>query len=128
LLHKLNKMIPNEYKIEFIDEIATQLTEAKFNEDCYYCYGENEHKMTEEAKDLYNKKYNEIEALYTNLIQTNIDTSKEIKLNMDEILYLQMILNSNVEEINVWNKEEQDSMYADMIKKLYNKIIITKNK
>ncbi len=57
-----------------------------------------------------------------------MDTSKEIKLNMDEILYLQMILNSNVEEINVWNKEEQDGMYADMIKKLYNKIIITKNK
>tara|TARA_Y100000401_G_scaffold39872_1_gene30284 strand:- start:822 stop:1001 length:180 start_codon:yes stop_codon:yes gene_type:complete len=52
---------------------------------------------------------------------------KQNKLNIDEVLYLQMILNSNVEEINVWNEEEQQSKYADMIKSLYNKIVGIKN-
>jgi hypothetical protein len=52
---------------------------------------------------------------------------KQNKLNIDEVLYLQMILNSNVEEINVWNEEEQQSKYADMIKNLYTKIVRIKN-
>ena len=56
-------------EMEFIDEIATQLTEAKFKEDCYYWYGENEHKMIEEAQDFYNEMYDEIENLYNNLIK-----------------------------------------------------------
>jgi hypothetical protein len=49
------------------------------------------------------------------------------KLNIDEILYLKMILNSNMEEINVWNEEEKESKYADMIKNLYNKIVRIQN-
>ena len=48
---------------------------------------------------------------------------EENKLNIDEILYLKMVLNTNVEEIDVWNEEEQESKYADMIKELYNKIV-----
>jgi hypothetical protein len=52
---------------------------------------------------------------------------KKNKLNIDEVLYLQMILNSNMEEIDVWNEEEQQSKYADMIKNLYNKIVRIKN-
>ena len=48
--------------------------------------------------------------------------------NIDEVLYLKMILNSNVEEINVWNKEEQNTRYANMIRELYNKIVRIENK
>ena len=47
--------------------------------------------------------------------------------NIDEVLYLKMILNSNVEEINVWNEEEQHKSYANMIKELYNKIVRIEN-
>ena len=57
-------------------------------------------------------------------------TKMKIKINLDidEILYLNMILNSNVEEIDVWSEEEQNSDYADMIKELYNKIVRLENK
>ena len=57
-------------EMEFIDEIATQLTELNFHEDTFemkdseeMCYG-----FTEEAQDFYNEKYDEIESLYINLI------------------------------------------------------------
>ena len=56
-------------EMEFIDEIAIAITEMKFKEDCYYWYGENEHKMIEEAQDFYNEMYDEIENLYNNLIK-----------------------------------------------------------
>ena len=59
---------PNE--MEFIDEITTQITEERFKEDCYYWYGENEHKMIEEAQDFYNERYDEVESLFINLIKT----------------------------------------------------------
>jgi len=49
------------------------------------------------------------------------------KLNIDEVLYLKMILNSNVEEIDVWDKEEQNTRYANMIRELYNKIVRIQN-
>ena len=49
---------------------------------------------------------------------------KQLKVDINEILYLKMILNSNVEEINVWSKEEQKSNYANMLKGLYNKVLI----
>lgn len=49
--------------------------------------------------------------------------TKQFKISIDEILYLKMILNSNVEEINVWREEEQKSEYANMLKGLYNKVL-----
>ena len=52
---------------------------------------------------------------------------EENKLNIDEVLYLKMILNSNVEEIDVWDKEEQNTRYANMIRELYNKIVRIQN-
>jgi uncharacterized protein (DUF433 family) len=64
---KVIELISNE--MEFIDEIATQLTEEKFKEDCYYWYGENESKMIDEAQDYYNERYDEVETLYINLIK-----------------------------------------------------------
>lgn len=50
------------------------------------------------------------------------------ELDINEVLYLKMILNSNVEEIDVWSEEEQNTEYADMIRGLYNKIVTIQNK
>tara|TARA_R100001163_G_C5020700_1_gene163591 strand:+ start:871 stop:1044 length:174 start_codon:yes stop_codon:yes gene_type:complete len=50
------------------------------------------------------------------------------ELNINEVLYLKMVLNSNVEEIDVWSEEEQNTEYAHMIRGLYNKIVTMQNK
>ena len=56
-------------EMEFIDEIATQLTELNFHEDTFNMDVErNELGFTEEAQDFYNERYDEIESLYINLI------------------------------------------------------------
>jgi hypothetical protein len=71
-------MKPNE--IEFISEIATQLTELNFNEDTFVLEDETDvklmsnvihqtYKFTEDAQDFFNERYDEIETLYINLIK-----------------------------------------------------------
>ena len=65
---------PNE--MEFIDEIATQLTELNFHENTFEFLAESEQskentvKFTDEAQDFYNERYDEVESLYINLIKT----------------------------------------------------------
>ena len=61
---------PNE--MEFIDEIATQLTELNFHENTFVPTPVGLlqlPKFTEEAQDFYNERYDEIESLYINLIK-----------------------------------------------------------
>ena len=61
---------PNE--MEFIDEIATQLTELNFHEDTFVPTPVGLlqlPKFTEEAQDFYNERYDEVESLYINLIK-----------------------------------------------------------
>ena len=62
-----------ENEIEFIGEIATQLTELYFDEDTFIliqCEDDvNELRFTEEAQDFYNERYDEIESLYVNLVK-----------------------------------------------------------
>jgi hypothetical protein len=59
---------PNE--MEFIDEIATQLTENTFGEDTFENYrGEGEVHFKKHAQDFYNERYDEVESLYINLIK-----------------------------------------------------------
>jgi len=61
----------NDKEMEFIDEIATQLTENTFGEDTFENYrGEGVMHFKEEAQDFYNERYDEIENLYINLIKT----------------------------------------------------------
>jgi hypothetical protein len=60
---------PNE--MEFIDEIATQLTELNFHENTFVPTPVGLlqlPKFTEEAQDFYNERYDEVESLYINLI------------------------------------------------------------
>ena len=61
----------NENEREFIEEIATQLTELNFHEDTFVPtkYERNELRFTEEAQDFYNERYDEIESLYINLVK-----------------------------------------------------------
>ena len=60
-----------ENEMEFIDEIATQLTELNFHEDTFEVIGEKgiNLKFTNEAQDFFNERYDEIETLYINLIK-----------------------------------------------------------
>ena len=71
-------MKPNE--MEFISEIATQLTELNFHEDTFVLEDETDvklmtnvihqtYKFTEDAQDFFNERYDEIETLYINLIK-----------------------------------------------------------
>ncbi len=56
-------------EMEFIDELATQITEMNFGADTWK--EEEEHKVmvfTDEAQDYYNEMYDEYENLYINLI------------------------------------------------------------
>jgi len=64
-------IVLNDKEMEFIDEIATQLTENTFGEDTFENYrGEGVMHFKEEAQDFYNERYDEIENLYINLIKT----------------------------------------------------------
>ena len=59
-------------EMEFIDEIATQLTELNFHEDTFVPTPVGLlqlPKFTEEAQDFYNERYDEVESLYINLIK-----------------------------------------------------------
>ena len=71
--------IDNAKYMEFIDDIATQMTEEKFKEDCYYWYGKDEHKMTDEAQDFYNEKYDEVETMLNKTlnIHSNVHLSTD---------------------------------------------------
>lgn len=58
-------------EIEFIHEIATQLTELNFHENTFVPTPVGLlqlPKFTEEAQDFYNERYDEVESLYINLI------------------------------------------------------------
>ena len=66
----MNKQL-NKFDKEFLKEVATQLTEQKFKEDCYYWFGDNKNKMLEEAQDFYDERFEEIKNLYINLIIKN---------------------------------------------------------
>ena len=73
VIHKT--YIDNSRFMEFIDEMATQITEMKFGEETMM-YEEqeftsgNEWRFTDEAQDFYDERYDEIESLYINLIKT----------------------------------------------------------
>ena len=77
--------IPNEKWMEFIDEIATQITEITFGEDTFTSNGMATTKgldrltkaasygFTEEAQDFYNETYDEVETLLENTLDITND-------------------------------------------------------
>lgn len=69
--------IPNEKWMEFISEIATQLTELNFHEDTFAPSSEvgQEHVLmfTEEAHDFFQERYDEVETLLENMLDITND-------------------------------------------------------
>ena len=58
--------IDNSKFMEFIHEMATQLTEMNYGADTFV-YSEDEPRFSEEAQDFFNETYDEYEALLNNL-------------------------------------------------------------
>lgn len=66
--------IPNDKWMEFISEIATQLTELNFHEETFWFDAEqNQTTFTEEAQDYYNEMYDEYETLLENILDITSD-------------------------------------------------------
>ena len=58
--------IDNSRFMELIDELATQITEIKFDEGTYRAVG-HDVMMWDDAQDYYNEKYDEYEGLFNNI-------------------------------------------------------------
>jgi hypothetical protein len=70
--------VPNDKWIEFISEIATQLTELNFHEDTFETIQDGLSDGTcivfkEEAQDFYNERYDEVETLLENTLDITND-------------------------------------------------------
>ena len=59
--------IDNSRFMEFISEIATQLTEMNYGADTFV-YSEDEPRFSEEAQDFYNETYDEYEMMANNIM------------------------------------------------------------
>ena len=73
--------IPNEKWMEFVSEIATQLTELIFHEDTYIVIQsddavDEEYKFTDEAQDFFNERYDEVETLLENTLDITNDKTE----------------------------------------------------
>ena len=66
--------IPNDKWMEFISEIATQLTELNFHEETFWFDAEqNQTNFTDEAQDFFNERYDEVETLLENILDITSD-------------------------------------------------------
>ena len=67
--------IPNDKWMEFISEIAKQLTELNFHEDTFEVIGEKgiNLRFTEDAQDFFNERYDEVETLLENTLDITND-------------------------------------------------------
>jgi len=65
--------VPNDKWMEFISEIATQLTELNFHEDTWEENQMNTIVFTDEAQDFYNERYDEVETLLENTLDITND-------------------------------------------------------
>ena len=70
--------IENSRFMEFIDEMATQMTEMTYGEatwSCYRKYG-GDFKMKDEPQDFYNLRYDEIEDMVNKIMGIYSDNDK----------------------------------------------------
>ncbi len=76
-MKKINKTyIDNSRFMEFISEIATQLTEMNYGDDTFV-YSEDEPRFSEEAQDFYNETYDEYEGMANEIMGVYSDNEKE---------------------------------------------------
>ena len=63
------KWVNNSYFMEFVDEIATQLTELNFHEETFNMDIKTDKLgFTPEAKEFYNERYAEVERMTNNIL------------------------------------------------------------
>ena len=67
--------LDNSNYMEFIDEIATQMTEIEFKEHTFI-WEDDIKFLSEEAENFYNEKYDEVEILLNGIL--NIYSNNEI--------------------------------------------------
>ena len=66
------------------------------------------------------------EKLKKNYQKLKINKTMELKLNEQELNYLTMVMEQNLEDVN---ETEEDTLYFEMLEDLYSKLIIlTKTK
>ena len=61
------RYIDNSSFMEFINEMATQLTEMNYGADTFV-YSEDEPRFSEEAQDFFNETYDEYEMMANNIM------------------------------------------------------------
>ena len=78
--------INNSRFMEFIDEMATQITEMNYGNDTYVevkiYEGSYETRLSGEAQDYYNEMYNEYEAMANNIM--GVYSDNELTQQEDE--------------------------------------------
>ena len=76
--------IENPRFMEYIDELATQMTEMVYGEDTWVNYRDEDKvmKFTDEAQDYYNEMYDEYETLTNNLLGVYSNTELD---NMEDV-------------------------------------------
>ena len=81
--------IENSKFMEYIDELATQITEMNFGADTWEENQMNTMVFTDEAQDFYNEMYDEYETLTNNLLgiysNTELDNLEDIAKKYREI-------------------------------------------
>ena len=76
--------IPNDKWMEFVSEIATQLTELNFHDETFVLEDETDVKLmsnvihqtyrfTDDAQDFFNERYDEVETLLENTLDITND-------------------------------------------------------
>ena len=80
--------IENSKFMEYIDELATQITEMNYGADTWI-EDENGMKFSDEAQDFYNEMYDEYETLTNNLLgvysNTELDNLEDIAKSYREL-------------------------------------------
>jgi hypothetical protein len=80
--------IENSTFMEYIDEIATRMTELEFKENTYKEYKDIDHgeeeviRFTDQAQDFYNDTYDEYETLTNNMLGVYSNTELD---NMEDV-------------------------------------------
>ena len=83
--------IENSTFMEYIDELATQITEMTYGEDTWVNYRDEDKvmKFTDEAQDFYNLRYDEYETLTNKMLgvysNTELDNLEDIAKSYREL-------------------------------------------
>ncbi len=71
--------VDNSRFMEFIDEMATQITEMNFGADTWSCYRKygGDFKMKDDAQEFYNEMYDDYEMMVNNMLGVYSDNDEK---------------------------------------------------